>query len=206
MCQFDRHLLVTNKISPLLHGSLGHVTELLSYLLFVRTCRPRHRQMARESFLWGAPRVHGELFMLAFTGSQATGSGYLPAPCRRSNAVVADLSSQSSQCVRRIFRIALRQMCSPKGSILLGQAHAICSRADCGGGCLAQARPWATTADRERSRNSFVRLNAIARRCAATVSGGPRKAHATVPGPLSRYRSPPYQARASPKSRSPAQL
>ena len=28
--------------------------------------------MARENFLWGAPRIHGELLMLGFTVSQAT--------------------------------------------------------------------------------------------------------------------------------------
>src|SRR6266481_1025566 len=30
------------------------------------------RQMSRENFLWGAPRIHGELLMLGFTVSQAT--------------------------------------------------------------------------------------------------------------------------------------
>jgi hypothetical protein len=29
-------------------------------------------RMARENFLWGAPRIHGELLMLAFSVSQAT--------------------------------------------------------------------------------------------------------------------------------------
>jgi hypothetical protein len=41
-------------------------------------------QMARENFLWGAPRIHGELLMLGFTVSQATVSRYLQAPGRRS--------------------------------------------------------------------------------------------------------------------------
>jgi hypothetical protein len=40
-------------------------------------------QMARENFLWGAPRIHGELLMLGFRVSQATVSRYLPAPGRR---------------------------------------------------------------------------------------------------------------------------
>jgi hypothetical protein len=40
-------------------------------------------QMARENFLWGAPRIHGELLMLGFRVSQATVSRYLPAPSRR---------------------------------------------------------------------------------------------------------------------------
>src|SRR6202035_2723382 len=39
--------------------------------------------MTRENFLWGAPRIHGELHMLGFTISQATVSRYLPAPGRR---------------------------------------------------------------------------------------------------------------------------
>lgn len=40
-------------------------------------------RMARENFLWGAPRVHGELRMLGFSVSQATVSRYLPPPSRR---------------------------------------------------------------------------------------------------------------------------
>ena len=39
--------------------------------------------MARENFLWGAPRIHGELRMLGFSVSQATVSRYLPALRRR---------------------------------------------------------------------------------------------------------------------------
>jgi hypothetical protein len=40
-------------------------------------------RMARENFLWGAPRIHGELLMLGFRVSQATVSRYLPARSRR---------------------------------------------------------------------------------------------------------------------------
>jgi len=40
-------------------------------------------RMASENFLWGAPRIHGELLKLGFTVSQATVSRYLPAPGRR---------------------------------------------------------------------------------------------------------------------------
>jgi putative transposase len=40
-------------------------------------------RMARDNFLWGAPRIHGELLMLGFSVSQATVSPYLPAPSRR---------------------------------------------------------------------------------------------------------------------------
>jgi hypothetical protein len=41
------------------------------------------RQMALENFLWGAPRIHGELLMLGYRVSQATVSRYLLAPTRR---------------------------------------------------------------------------------------------------------------------------
>jgi hypothetical protein len=40
-------------------------------------------RMARENFLWRAPRIHGELLMLGFTVSQATVSRCLPAVDRR---------------------------------------------------------------------------------------------------------------------------
>ncbi len=39
--------------------------------------------MARDNFVWGAPRIQGELLMLGFTVSQATISRYLPSPGRR---------------------------------------------------------------------------------------------------------------------------
>jgi putative transposase len=40
-------------------------------------------QMARQNFLWGAPRIHGELLMLGFGVFQATVSRYMPAQRRR---------------------------------------------------------------------------------------------------------------------------
>jgi hypothetical protein len=40
-------------------------------------------RMAREDFLWGAPRIHGELLMLGLSVSQATVSRYMPARSRR---------------------------------------------------------------------------------------------------------------------------
>ena len=40
-------------------------------------------RMARENFLWGAPRIHGELLMFGFSVSQATVSRYMPARSRR---------------------------------------------------------------------------------------------------------------------------
>jgi hypothetical protein len=40
-------------------------------------------RMARENFLWGAPRIHGELRMPGLSVSQATVSRYLPSPGRK---------------------------------------------------------------------------------------------------------------------------
>jgi len=42
-----------------------------------REVRELIARMARENFLWGAPRIHGELLMLGFKVSQATVSHYL---------------------------------------------------------------------------------------------------------------------------------
>ena len=36
------------------------------------------REMARANFLWGAPRIHGELLKFGITVSQATVSRYMP--------------------------------------------------------------------------------------------------------------------------------
>jgi len=46
------------------------------------------REMARANFLWGAPRIHGELLKFGITVSQATVSRYMPPPQkdRRSQA------------------------------------------------------------------------------------------------------------------------
>ena len=48
-----------------------------------REIRKLIARMARENFLWGAPRIHGELRMLGYKVSQATVSRYLSTPDRR---------------------------------------------------------------------------------------------------------------------------
>jgi hypothetical protein len=40
-------------------------------------------RMAGDNFLWGAPRIHGELLMLGFSVSEATVSRYMPPRSRR---------------------------------------------------------------------------------------------------------------------------
>ena len=49
--------------------------------------------MARENFLWGAPRIHGELLMLGFKVSQATVSRYLSNLTPTSGPVVANVQN-----------------------------------------------------------------------------------------------------------------
>ena len=48
-----------------------------------REIRELIARMARENFLWGAPRIHGELLMLGYKVSQATVSRYLSTLHRR---------------------------------------------------------------------------------------------------------------------------
>ena len=52
-------------------------------------------RMARENFLWRAPRIHGELLMLGFTASQATISRYATGQ-PADGTIVAHFYSQSS--------------------------------------------------------------------------------------------------------------
>jgi hypothetical protein len=56
------------------HGGRPKVSSEVRHLIV---------RMARQNFLWGAPRIHGELLMLGFSVSQATVSRYLPARSRR---------------------------------------------------------------------------------------------------------------------------
>jgi len=56
-------------------------------------------RMARENFLWGAPRIHGELLMLGFAVSQATVSRYMPPANRRAGPILAHLYTQSRSCL-----------------------------------------------------------------------------------------------------------
>ena len=85
---------------------------------------------------------------------------------------VADLFSQSNQCVRPrpVFRGKVEGTRSPACSVLLGQAHAIRSCADCDGMCRALPRPWPTTAHPERSKNQPAVQSAPSRHDARSAS------------------------------------
>ena len=60
------------------------------------------REMARANFLWGAPRIHGELLKLGITVSQATVSRYMPTSRkgRRSQAWVTFIRNHASPASR----------------------------------------------------------------------------------------------------------
>jgi len=57
-------------------------------------------QMVREIFLWGAPRIHGELQMLGFGVSEATVSRYMPARSRRPECLLKIPSEPKLERVR----------------------------------------------------------------------------------------------------------
>ena len=86
--------------------------------------------MARENFLWGAPRIHGELLMLGFSVSEATVSRYLRARGRTTGTIVADFCSQSSHVVRspRVCRGTVEGRRWPASGV---PAQAMVGRADC---------------------------------------------------------------------------
>src|SRR5262249_49139796 len=78
-------------------------------------------RMSQENFLWGAPRIHGELLKLGFDVSQATVSRYMPRRCYP--------PSQS-------WRSFLRNQALGIGTISLGEAGRISDR------FLTLARRW----------------------------------------------------------------
>ena len=112
-------------------------------------------RMARENFLWGAPRIHGEHLMLGFSVSQATVSRYMPARSRRPEQSVADFSSQSSHGLRslRVLRGMAEWNRWPTEPVLFGPARAIRGYADCDGMGWAQAQLRASTVYPKQSKN-----------------------------------------------------
>lgn len=168
-------------------------------------------RMARENFLWGAPRIHGELRMLGFSVSQATVSRYLPARSRRPTPSWRTfLRNEAMAFGHRDYPVehsgaeylSLR-VCSDWGRLMEYLAHI----------ARLSAVHW--------RRRAHQILMPAARRLALRPGGCARGAtdHAhrlnTAPGPswtargnrlpaAVPMRRPPYEARASPRPRSPA--
>jgi hypothetical protein len=86
--------------------------------------RRDYARIAHENFLWGAPRIHGELLMLGFSVSQATVSRYLPAPSRRpTQSWRTFLRNQASAFGQ--YSEERSSLHGPAWTVLLGQAHGI---------------------------------------------------------------------------------
>jgi hypothetical protein len=143
-------------------------------------------RMVRENFLWGAPRIHGELLMLGFEVSQATVSRYMLAAGRR--------PGQSWRTFLRNQAIAFSHTQSPEQDS--DSASLTLWNRSSGGGEEARA---GLNAARgccvSRSKGSLpVRRLGTARR--RSRNAGDNHVPTRVP-----MRSPPYRARASPRLR-----
>ncbi len=167
------------------------------------------RQMTRENFLWGAPRIHGELLMLGYTVSQATVSRYLPAPGGRpSQSWRSSLRNQASAFrqysearsqgfaglhVRSHWAKLLRSTTAQMAAFGVGLARGL------------GRQPSAPNARRISLRSAWRELAAMHRvpRHAA-VFGGLQQARSNLLPIAVAVRSPPSAARASPRPQSRA--
>ena len=167
-------------------------------------------RMARENFLWGAPRIHGELLMLGFTVSQATLSRYMPAASRRpgqswrtflQNQALAFRADQDSENVSgveywsshaRLYRIGLVRFAVAQIALVGAR------RGRCGGSALSLSNskrisiPYAQY-DRDAWHNG---------RRACAVPGHSWRMARDRRQVTASMRSPPHEARASPRPRS----
>ncbi len=89
--------------------------------------------MARDNFLWGAPRIHGELLMLGFSVSQANHIALPACTKQKARAGVANFFSQSNHYLQPppvLGGAFSHGVPEAVGLFLLGPAHAACG-ADC---------------------------------------------------------------------------
>ncbi len=142
-------------------------------------------RMARENFLWGAPRIHGELLMLGFEVSQATVSRYMPPANRR--------PGQSWRTFIRNQAIAFRlnQSLEQDSDSEFFSLRSRSSGGEAGCGGLNAAR--GCCAARSRYSIPVRRLGTPPRRS--------RNACANDAPTQDPMRSPPHHARASPRLR-----
>ena len=143
-------------------------------------------QMARENFLWGAPRIHGELLMLGFSVSQATVSRYLPTRVRR--------PGQSWRTFLRNQAGAFGQYSEERSK---GYAHL--HGQSCWATRIRSAEAQIATGQQQPTPNAR-RINLRSAQCdrgvthrAAAVSGGSRRAPYDRSGVALPIRSPPQQ-------------
>ena len=131
-------------------------------------------RMARDNFIWGAPRIHGELLMLGFKVSEATVSRYMPPRSRPPGP------SWRTFLRNQAMAFGHREYAGER-SVWVGLR-----------GALGQQRP-ALTVQRIALR-SARRDRAVTHR-AASVSGGSRRTLRHRSGAALPIRSPPRQAK-----------
>jgi len=166
-----------------------------------REVRTLIARMVRENFLWGAPRLHGELLMLGFQVSQATVSRYLATLHRR--------PGQSRRTFIRNQTIAFRdyehphQQSDEEPLSMWETCRVTRSVAQVASLNWVSGRWHVRRALIPRPRRIASRRGVPARRalhcvfrCEARVHSC--KAHDRYLGPAAPMRSPPCQARASP--------
>jgi hypothetical protein len=159
-----------------------------------REVRSLIARMAHENFLWGAPRIHGELLMLGFTVSQATVSRYMPARSRR--------PTQSWRTFLRNQTTAFGQY-SEERSNGYARPYVASYLAD-----LMQFPAAQIAKDQQQPTPNAERVNLRSSRHdrgvthgagrVASVPGGSRRALEDRSGAALPIRSPPHQAWASP--------
>ena len=158
-------------------------------------------RMAHENFLWGAPRIHGELLMLGFSVSQATVSRYLPAPGRRpAQSWRTFFRNQTIAFTDQLYpeKHSDTQVCSHWGRLVRSVAQI--ARLSVGLCCWhahqALTRTARTIALRpgQRARDTVHRANRL-----DAAPGRSWKAHGNRLPTAVPMRSAPYEARASPR-------
>jgi hypothetical protein len=152
-------------------------------------------RMARENFLWGAPRIHGELLMLGFSVSQATVSRYLPAPSRRpGQSWRTFLRSQASAFGQYTEERSDGYAGPPIASYSVDLMESWAARI-----AMGQRQP-TLNAERVNPR-SAQRDRGVAHgaRRVASIPGGSARALEDRSGAALPIRSPPHQAWVSPR-------
>jgi hypothetical protein len=123
------------------------------------------RQMTQENFLWGAPRIHGELLMLGYTVSQA--------PSRAICLHQADgqPSRGGASCaIKPVHLATIPKRGQGDTRACICQALAIHDRAGGGGRYWTQAWLWTPTVRRERPKNQSTLRPVRARHYAPSAS------------------------------------
>ena len=166
-------------------------------------------QMACENFLWGAPRIHGELPMLGFSVSQATVSRYISARSRRpgqswrtflrNQAMAFGHHEYSEEWLRGDAGLRGQSYWAQFKRTAAAQTAAVCVGLRRG---LGRQQP-TLTIRRIRLRAAQCDRGVTHRSASAS---GPRRAAYNRSVAAFPIRIPPYEARASPRPQSYATL